>query len=120
MDCVRVVRSNNDGIHTRGSCQVGQPSRGGCVARGFRHILTVADIALGAGGVAHVLFHEDALTVVAVGVTDAVVALLHFARLVEARVGDVLRRAVPHLRQAVLAVVLKSLCEVFHVVLSRG
>ena len=95
MDCVRVVRSNNDGIHTRGSCQVGQPSRGGCVARGFRHILTVADIALGAGGVAHVLFHEDALTVVAVGVTDAVVALLHFARLVEARVGDVLRRAVP-------------------------
>ena len=172
MDCVRVVGSNNDGIHTRGSSQVGQPLRGGRVSCGFRHILAVTHIALGAGGVAHVLLHTDTLVVVAVGVADAVVALLHLTHLVESRVGDGLRRgrehsfcrcggiqgvglgggaihgtgehrlsagalgrhaaiavvgrcaglhrAEPHLRQTVLAVVLKSLCEVFHVVFSRG
>ena len=87
MDRVRVVRSNNDGIHTRGSCQVGQPSRDVRVSRGFRHVLAVADIALGADNAANVLFHKDALVVVAVGVTDAVVALLDVALLVEASVG---------------------------------
>ena len=172
MDRVRVVRSNNDGIHPRGSSQVGQPSRSGCVAHGFRHILTVAYIALGAGGVAHVLLHKDTLVVVAVGVTDAVVALLDLVGFVEAGVSDGLRRCrehplggcggihgvgfgggaingvgehglpidglgrhtaiavvgrrtrrrrpKPHLRQAVLAVVLKFLLYVFHMVLSRG
>ena len=87
MDRVRVVRSNNDGIHTRGSSQVGQPSRSGRVPRGFRHILAVAHIALGADSAANVLFHKDALVVIAVGVAQAVVALLDVALLVEASVG---------------------------------
>ena len=128
MDCVRVVRSNNDGIHTRGSSQVGEPMRGSRISRGLCHILAVAHIALGADSAANVLFHKDALVVVAVGVTDAVVALLHFANLVEARVGDGLRCCwehplggcggiqgvgpQPHLRQPILAVVREGLLQV--------
>ena len=96
MDRVRVVRSNNDGIHTRGSSQVGEPMRGSRISRDLRNILAVTNIALRAGGVAHMLLHENALPVVAVGVAQAVVALLHFAHLVEARVGDVLRRCREH------------------------
>lgn len=38
------------------------------------------------------LFHEDALVVVAVGVTDAVVALLDLVGFVETRVGHRLGR----------------------------
>ena len=125
MDRVRVVRSNNDGIHTRGSSQVGQPLRGGRVSCGFRHILAVTHIALGADNAANVLFHKDALVVVAVGVTDAVVVLLDLVGFVETGISNGLRCCrehplggcggvhgvgpEPHFCQSVLAVVLKYL-----------
>ena len=63
----------------------------GDVSVGLGDVLAVADIALGTYSVAHVLHHGDALAVVAVGIAEAVVALLYLAHFVESRVSDYLR-----------------------------
>ena len=91
MDRVHVVLRHHHGIHARRAAEISEPSRSGCVARGFGDILTVADVTLGADVGADVLFHEDALVVVAVGVVQGFAALHNLAHLVETGVGDVLR-----------------------------
>ena len=84
--CARVILGLHCRKQARGAAEIGDPSRSGCVAHGFRHILAVADIALGADSAANVLFHTDTLAVVAIGVADAVVALLDLVGFVEAGV----------------------------------
>ena len=91
MDRVRVVLRHHYGIYARWSCKIRQPFLRCGIPRGFSHILAIAHITFGAYGAAHMLLHEDALVVVAVGVADAVVALLDLAHLVKPRVGDGLR-----------------------------
>lgn len=60
----------------------------GVIPACFRHVLAGFHVALGARHVAHTLFHGDALSVVAVGEDDAVVALHDLDDLVERGVGD--------------------------------
>ena len=64
------------------------PEGGGVAAVALGDILACAPVLLRAGEATHMFLHEDALSVVAVGVADAVVALLHLGRLVEAGVSD--------------------------------
>ena len=82
------------GEHAVRAVEVGQLFRS--AGSRLRDVLATAYILLSAEAAANVLFHADPLVVVAVGIADAVVALLHFAHLVEARVGDVLRRCREH------------------------
>ena len=99
MDRVCVVFSHYHGIYPSWTGKASQPFLRGGVPAGFRHILTVAHIALGADVGADVLFHEDALVVVAVSVVQAFVALHDLAHLVETRVGDALLLRGEHARE---------------------
>ena len=117
MDRVCVVFSHYHGIYPSWTGKASQPFLRGGVPAGFRHILTVAHIALGADVGADVLFHEDALVVVAVSVVQAFVALHDFSNYIETCVGYALRRTQPHTYQAVGAVVSEGLFVVSHIVL---
>ena len=75
MDRVRVVLRHHYGIYARWSRKIRQPFLRCGIPRRFSHILAIADITLSACGAAHMLLHEDALMIVTVCVTNAVVGV---------------------------------------------
>ena len=80
------------GVNARGAGEIGEAPRSGRPGGGLRDVFAVPDVALGPDGVPGMLLHGDPLMVEAVGVNQAVVALLDFQHLVEARVCDGLGR----------------------------
>ena len=80
------------GEHAVGARQEGVAVFHGRVPVVLRHKLAVPHIALGAQRVVKVLLHEDALSVVAVRIAEAVSTLLDLVHLVEACIGDGLGR----------------------------
>ena len=83
---LRIVLFLHHGEHAVWACEERPRPGDACL----RHIFAHPYIVLGPHRVAHMLLHEDALLVIAVGVAKTVAAQLDLVQLVETGVGDVL------------------------------